>query len=492
MGLGMNLALWLERTAARDGARPALFSGTQAVATYAEFYERARGVAGWLREQKVMPGDRVAIYMPNCPDYLILLWGVWCAGAVAVPINAKLHPREACFILDNAEARLVFVDAALAEPSQKALDEACQVVCHVPQAEAVANPEPRRAEDLAWLFYTSGTTGKPKGVMITFGMLMAMALSYTADVDQISPDDCAIYAAPLSHGAGLYNIMHVQHGCRHVCPVSAGFDAAEVFDLAARFGRAHMFAAPTMVTRMTAAAKAAGRNGQGLRTVVYAGGPMYLPDILEARAVFGDIFVQIYGQGECPMAITALLRADVAGADMARLASVGRAQSCVEVAVVDQNGVSCAVGDVGEIAVRGAAVMPGYWRNPQATASTLINGWLHTGDVGTLDAAGYLTLLDRSKDVIITGGSNVYPSEVEQVLLQHAEVSEVSVIGRQHPDWGEEVVACIVGTASEAELDALCRAQIARFKTPKAYVRLDALPKNNYGKVLKTELRRLV
>ncbi|MEM8578719.1 MAG: AMP-binding protein [Pseudomonadota bacterium] len=472
----MNLGLWLARIAAAEGQRPALFRGTELVADYAAFAGRAAGVAGWLAAQGVGPGDRVALYRLNDPEWLILFYGIWYAGAVAVPINAKLHAREAAWIIEDAQASVTFAGGTQAE-GLRALGAA--PLEEVPEGPPLG-PLARGAEDLAWLFYTSGTTGRPKGVMITHGMLHAMAHSYFADVDAVTGADTALYAAPLSHGAGLYNLMHVLKGARHVCPASQGFDPAEIFALAGHHGRVHMFAAPTMVTRMTAHGTGA---VAGLRTIVYAGGPMYLEDILAARARFGDIFVQIYGQGECPMAITALPRADVAGDDMARLASVGRAQSCVEVRV------DAAPGQPGEILVRGAAVMPGYWRNPAATAETIRDGWLYTGDVGVLDAAGYLTLHDRAKDLIITGGSNVYPREVEEALLRAPGVTEVAVVGRPHPDWGEEVVAFIVGTAEAGALDAFCRDQIARFKAPKAYLHLDALPKNNYGKVLKTDLR---
>ena len=206
--------------------------------------------------------------------------------------------------------------------------------------------------------------------------------------------------------------------------------------------------------------------------------------------------MQIYGQGECPMGITALSRAEVADRShpdwQARLSSVGRAQAAVELRIADAEGQPLPPGAQGEILVRGATVMPGYWRNAEATARTLKEGWLHTGDIGRLDAAGYLTLLDRSKDVIITGGSNVYPREVEEVLLTHPGVQEVSVVGRPHPEWGEEIVAFLVGEAEAAELEALCLDRIARFKRPKEYRRLAELPKNNYGKVLKTELRKLL
>lgn len=501
-GMQMNLAHWLARRAALDTGRPALFAGRDAVADYGDFDARARAVAGWLHARGVMPGDRVALFMKNVPEYLIVFYGIWYAGAAVVPINAKLHGREAAFILADSGTDHVFATQDLAEALTEA-EVACQITVVPGQAfDAVLAGPPvtqiahRGSGDLAWLFYTSGTTGKPKGVMMTHGMLMAMALCYEADADQVHASDAALYAAPLSHGAGIYNLMHVRVGARHVFPPSGGFDEAEIFDLAAYFGDVHMFAAPTMVKRLTESAREADQRGTGLRTVVYAGGPMYTADIIAAVDHFGPIFVQIYGQGECPMGITVLPRGDVADRDhprwRARLASVGHAQSAVEVRIGDASGAPLPPGEHGEIMVRGQTVMPGYWNNPDATAKTLKDGWLLTGDMGFLDADGYVTMQDRSKDLIITGGSNVYPREVEEVLLQHPGVREVSVVGRPHPEWGEDVVAFIVGEASDAQLDALCLENIARFKRPKAYLRIGELPKNNYGKVLKTELRGML
>lgn len=496
----MNIASWLASTARIDAERQALFMGTECVATYGTFFETAKRVAGWLNEQGIGPGDRVGLFMKNLPEYLMAQYGVWALGAVVVPINAKLHGREAAWILENAGASLCFTSDALHDALSAVTDVAC---CNVNSADwdvvLRASPLPelvhRLPSDLAWLFYTSGTTGRPKGVMITHRMLQAMALSYFTDVDDVTREDSALYAAPLSHGAGIYNLMHVLKGARHVMPPSGGFDEAEIFDLARHHGRVHMFCAPTMVKRMTDVARATEENGEGLRTIVYGGGPMYVADIVEAVDHFGPIFVQIYGQGECPMCITALSRADVTDRDHpnweARLASVGRAQSVVEVAIGNEAGEPLAAGEVGEIMVRGDAVMPGYWRNTEATDKTIVNGWLMTGDMGTLDAEGYLTLKDRSKDMIISGGTNIYPREVEEALLLHPSVREVSVIGRPHPEWGEDVVAFVVpnGELDSAALDAHCLDQIARFKRPKAYFTVSELPKNNYGKVLKTELR---
>ena len=498
----MNIGLWLQRQALANPSRPALFLGPDMVADYAGFHQRAMCVAGWLVAQGVRPGDRVAIFMKNTPEYLIVLYGIWYAGAASVPVNAKLHGREAAYIVENAQAVLTFASPGLSDALGDALgDHRCidvgsarfgEVQAHDP----VKAPVARAADDLAWLFYTSGTTGRPKGVIITHRMLMDVSLTYQTDVDVAGPGDAVIYAAPMSHAAGFYNMLHVRQGARHVCPVAAGFDEAEIFSLARHFRQVHMFAAPTMLRRMTEIAKATGETGEGLRSVVYGGGPMYQADIVEAVNHFGPVFIQIFGQGECPMGITALSRHDVADRShprwQERLASVGRAQSSVEVQIGDDQGNPLPVGSLGEIMVRGDVVMPGYWRNDAATAKTVINGWLMTGDVGFMDEDGYVTLQDRSKDMIITGGTNVYPREVEEVLLTHADVREASVVGRAHSEWGEEVVAFIVGEADEKVLDQLCLDSIARFKRPKEYIFLNDLPKSNYGKVLKTELRKML
>jgi long-chain acyl-CoA synthetase len=222
---------------------------------------------------------------------------------------------------------------------------------------------------------------------------------------------------------------------------------------------------------------------------------MYVEDALAALDRFGPRLAQIYGQGESPMTISTLSKEDIANREhphwRKRLGSAGRPYACVDVMVADADDRPVAPGDMGEILCRGDVVMPGYWRNEEATAATLRGGWLHTGDVGAFDAEGYLHLKDRSKDLIISGGSNIYPREVEEVLLTHPAVREVSVIGRPDREWGEVVVAYVVGEAEGAALDALCLARIARFKRPKDYVFVPTLPKNNYGKILKTELRAL-
>lgn len=502
----MNLAIWLERTARHYPRSEALFVGTRCVADYARFHAAVCALAGGLRDDYgVLPGDRVALFLPNCTAYLELLYAIWHAGAVAVPINAKLHVKEADWIIDNAGAKLVFVASDSADrltSLRQSRDYAVMAVgsdeyatlCRAPELADSVN---RASTDLAWLFYTSGTTGKPKGVMLSHGNLAAMALTYFADIDTVGRDDAMIYAAPMSHGAGLYNFMFVMKGARHVVPASGGFDPAELAALLKETGGAVLFAAPTMVRRLVQHGRQNGYDGAGLKTVLYGGGPMYLADILEAVALFGPRFVQIYGQGESPMTITALSKDLIAAKDhpvwQKRLTTVGCAQSSVEIRILDDAGRECQTDCIGEIHVRGPTVMQGYWKNPAASKAALQGGWLATGDLGAMDKDGFLTLHDRSKDVIISGGTNIYPREVEEALLLHPDVEQVSIVGAPHPDWGEQVVAFVVRTegakAETAKLDAHCIANIARFKRPKHYVFVEDLPKNAYGKVLKTQLR---
>lgn len=502
----MNVAEWLARSGRRYPGNPALFSGEKQLSDYQGFARCAAAIGTGLRgHYGIAPGDRVAIFAKNTPAYLEAMFGAWFAGAAIVPINAKLHPKEAAYIIENSGASLVLSTAplgadltgALADREHRLIDLEGAEFQALRQSAPLDAPVERASSDMAWLFYTSGTTGRPKGVMISHGNMQAMVASYFADVDAVYATDAALYAAPLSHGAGLYCIQHVLKAARHVVPVSGGFDPEEIFTLARSLGDIHMFAAPTMVKRLVAAARERGETGEGIRTIVYGGGPMYFSDIVEAVEVLGPRLCQIYGQGESPMTITALDRASVA--DRAhpgwreRLASVGTAQSSVEVRIADETGVSVPTGETGEILVRGAPVMQGYWRDPEATASALRDGWLWTGDMGVLDADGFLTLKDRSKDVIISGGANVYPREVEEALLSHAGVREVSVIGVPDPEWGESILAYVVAEPDAypdaAELDRHCLDLIARFKRPKAYRFVSELPKNNYGKVLKTELR---
>ncbi|MFO7856780.1 MAG: AMP-binding protein [Paracoccaceae bacterium] len=503
----MNLAEWLLRTAKLRPEAPALLRGLRTEADYATFATRAAGIGGALTARGIAPGERVAIFMANRTEYLEALYGCFWAGVCAVPINVKLHPKEAAWICGDAGARLALISDDPGAPLEAEAGIPCLSVdspdwARLRAGEGRSRPVPLDGDALAWLFYTSGTTGRPKGVMLSHGNVVAASLCYPLDVDEIREGDCALYAAPASHGAGFYAHVHVRAGQRHCFPESGGFDPGEILELAPALsgvGRdsVSFFAAPTMVRRLTDAARSAGVTGEGIRTIVYGGGPMYVADLLDAIEAMGPRFVQIYGQGEAPMCISSLPRGLVMDRThpewRERLASVGVAQSCAEVKIGDEAGRERPLGETGEIMVRGPQVMRGYWGNPEATAATLQDGWLRTGDVGRMDADGFLWLTDRSKDMIVTGGSNVYPREVEEAILEHPDVLEASVIGRASAEWGEEIVAFVAmrpGAAFDPRtLDAWCLERIARFKRPKLWRALPELPKNAYGKILKTELR---
>ncbi len=503
----MSIARLLHATARSFADNPALSFGDRRIHSYGSLQQTAVRMATGLRALPgLKPGDRIGMAMKNCPQYIELMWACWHAGLCAVPMNAKLHAREIAFILENCGVQYCFVDADIASAMAPIASDipGLRRIIDVDSADfAALRKHDAMALEIvpgnqpAWLFYTSGTTGKPKGATLTHASLLAMVIRYYADVDYLTSADSMIHAAPLSHATGLYAIPHIAKGSHHVIPDSQGFDVAEMFDLIGLYPSCTFFTAPTMLTRMVNDSASAKVKVENIRTIFYGGAPMYLEDLKRALATFGPRMWQGYGQGETPNTISCLSKEMHADSKHPRyeqrLASVGIPRTGVEVRVVDPDGRDLPPGEIGEVICRSDVTMSGYWNNPTANATSLRDGWLHTGDLAAFDEEGFLTLKDRSKDMIISGGSNIYPREVEEVLLLHPDVLEVSVVGRPHADWGEEVVAFVVPRPgrdlSNATLEQVCLDNIARFKRPKEYVHVEALPKNNYGKVLKTELR---
>jgi acyl-CoA synthetase (AMP-forming)/AMP-acid ligase II len=491
----VNLALLLLGAARRLPDQPAIAVGDRALLSYGDLsYRVARLAAGMVSKFELKPGDRVALAMKNCPEYWEVLFACWHAGLAAVPMNAKLHPKEFEYILGNSGAKVCFVTPDL-ESALSSFDRVVSVSspqCRNIRAEP-QQPHDSKPDDPAWLFYTSGTTGVPKGATLTHRNILFASQAYIDDIDKLGPQDAILHPAPLSHGSGLYGVPHFAAGAVNVIPESGGFDAEEIFDLMDRWPNSSLFAAPTMIVRLLASPAA--RNPAGLKTITYGGAPMYVADALRAIELFGPRLYQLFGQGESPMTITGLPQEF--HKNRSKLETCGYARTGVEVKIFDAEDRELPSGESGEIVTRSDCVMAGYWRNPEATTKALRGGWLHTGDVGSLDRQGFLTIRDRSKDLIISGGSNIYPREVEEVLLRHPAVAECSVVGRPHREWGEDVVAFVVlnrnvPKVEAKELDDLCLANIARFKRPKDYRFVDSLPKNNYGKVLKTELREVL
>jgi len=476
--------------------------------TYREFDEQVSRIAGSLLQRKgCARGDRVGIWMENCLEFLPVLYGIWRAGMVAVPINNKLHPKELAWILENAGAGLCVVSPDLGHKlseltSGTPLPEI--VTTGTPAYDGLlagpaASAEPPRPTDPAWLFYTSGTTGRPKGAVLTHRNLLFMTHAYYADIDFLGADDTILHAAPMSHGSGLYGLAFVSKGAANVI-VPGSFEPEQIYEAIAKYTDVSMFAAPTMVSRLINHPLAGTVDTRNLKTIVYGGAAMYVADLKRALALYGPKLYQVYGQGESPMTIAGLSKACHADPGHprfdTRLGSAGYPRTGCSVRVVDEAGRDVPAGEIGEIITQSDCIMDGYWKNPEANAKSLRDGWLWTGDLGSLDADGLLSIKDRSKDMIISGGSNIYPREIEEVLLTHADVLECAVVSRPHADWGEEVIAFVVprpgARIDAADLDRLCLDNIARFKRPKGYRIVASLPKNNYGKILKTELRDLL
>ena len=502
----MNLAVFLDRARRLQPSRPAVALGEKVLANYEQLGEKTARLASAIsRFAGYTQGVRVALLMENTPAYIEALFACWHAGCVAVPINSKLHPKESAHILSESNCLICFATAATARQLKSHIPASLKCVIDVESAQyaemLTEDEAPLKScdpGDPAWIFYTSGTTGNPKGAVLTHENLAAMSACYFMDIDPRGPWEAILHVAPMSHGSGLYAIPFVMRAGCHVIPKTKSFDADQVFSLSARWKNSVLFAAPTMVKRMVAAGWQ--KPAESPRLIIYGGGPMYISDCKDAIKLFGaERLVQLYGQGESPMAITCLPPRLHTGAESAilsaNLGSVGTAQSLVQVMVADERGMRIAPGEVGEVLVKGPTVMKGYLNDPIATNAAIRDGWLRTGDYGTMDQRGFLTLMDRRHDLIISGGTNIYPREVEETLIKHEKIAEVAVIGRPDKEWGERVVAYLVcedkASLTADSLNNFCLSSMARFKRPREYRLVNSLPKNSYGKVLKTAIRQL-
>jgi acyl-CoA synthetase (AMP-forming)/AMP-acid ligase II len=479
--------------------------------TYEQIDARASAFASSLAAAGVQPGDRVVLLQHNGPALLETLFAVLKAGAVAVPVNARLHPLEYAYVIEHCDAAAVVfgpsfaagLDSTGACRGRRAVVTADGLPWAAAMEDWIRSGNPafadveRTPDDLAWLFYTSGTTGRPKGAMITHGNLRFMCDQYPSEVRQVSPGEVCLHVAPLTHAGGLWALALTEAGAQHLLTETASFDPDAVLALVERSRAAQVvFMAPTMLTMLLDTPGIDRYDTSSLQLVGYGGSPAYSSELQRAVARFGPVFCQIYGQGECPMTITMLAPEEHAEGRPRRaevLTSAGKRREGIEVAVLGPDDAVLPAGAVGEVGVRGPVVMRGYWRDDDATSAAFANGWYHTGDIGRFDDDGYLYLLDRVKDLIITGGSNVYGREVEDVLLLHPGVVEAAVIGVPDRVWGEVVTALVVGrdgrAPAVADLEALCAERLAGYKKPRRWEFVGSLPKNGYGKVLKRELR---
>lgn len=480
--------------------------------TYAELNKRTDAFAKALKNLGIEKGDRIGILQKNSHCFLETFFACFKIGACAIPMNFRLHPDEVAYHLNDARASAIVFSGDFKEGVQGIKGKTSHTrhhICLQNPLEGQLDYEQMLSEnetsedqtvevaddDLAWLFYTSGTTGKPKGAMLTHANLVATSVGWCADLMHLEPEDVAMQAAPLSHGGGIHAIAVVAKAGNNV--ILDGWKPKEVMACIEKYQVTNTWAVPTMIKMLITDPELEKYDLSSLKWVVYGGSPMYVEDLKTAIRRIGPVFVQIFGQGESPMTGTFMRKQDhvIDGGPEAeqRLLSAGIARTDMEVKILDENGREVPYGEKGEIALKGPAVMKGYWERPEETEKTLKNGWLHTGDVGYMDQNGYMYIVDRYKDLIISGGANVYPRELEEVIIKHPAVQEVAVIGVPDEFWGESVKACITlqpgKTATAEEIISFCAERMASYKKPKSVDFIEALPKSNYGKVLKRTLR---
>ena len=512
-----TLAGVYESALRRYADRPAVQFRDRTV-SYGELRERSAAFGAAMADAYESE-TRVALLTSNRPAYAVADLGLARAGLARVPLNDMLADDDVRYILDNADARAAVVGPSFADtlaavaPDLPALDTVVTVGEADPetapagggsglaeQATTVAFPELLSRHDgavpetdpgpdqLAAVFHTGGTTGEPKGVRHTQRTLALNAQAHALELD-IRPDERLLLTTPLAHSAGLVLAGALAQGA--CTTVTQGFAADEALGLIADRGISWTFAVPTMIYRLLDELAAGEYDVSSLETLVYGAAPMKPERLQEGLARLGDVFIQLYGQYETPDLITVLGRAAHDPDDERRLSSCGRPASMAEVRVVDGDGNDCPPGEAGEILARAAYTMEGYHDLPEVTAETMTDGWVHTGDIGEFDEEGYLYILDREADVIVTGGMNVYSVAVENVVQAHPDVDNVAVIGVPDDEWGEAVLAVVVpdGDLDTDALNGFCRDRLADYQRPKRYETREELPTTPYGKLDKKALR---
>jgi long-chain acyl-CoA synthetase len=484
--------------------------------TFDELNTRVNRLANGLLQLGIRKGDRVGMLLRNCCEFIEIDFALSKTGMVRVPLNARLTGRDHEYMLNDSGANTLIFGEEFTEivqtikPNLKTVKEFIRVsqgllkenVLDALDYENLIIKSPPdeplgeiNEEDLHTLFYTSGTTGKPKGAMLTQKSWANVTINLFMDYGPITEEDVILNTQPLSHGAGFFVLPYFIKGATNV--LIPEFKPSLVFETIEREKVTVLKLVPSMLYQLMGSPEKTQYNLSSLHSIIYGGSPIAVPRLIEAIQFFGKKLVQLYGQAEAPMCISTLSKRDhiIEGADevVKRLSSAGKPCVNVEVRIVDENGRDVQPGEVGEVIVRGYHIMKGYWNLPEATAEVLRDGWVYTGDLGYFDSKGYIFLVDRKRDVIISGAFNVYPKEIEDVIVTHPKVKEVAVIGVPDEKWGEAVKAVVVpkeGTQiSEQEIIDYCRDRMASLKKPKTVDFVKELPRNPYGKVLKTLLR---
>ena len=499
-----NLASLLAATARRLPDAPGLIQGER-VWTWSAIEAAVGALAAGLRDRFGLgPGDRLLVQAPNGPEMFLIVWACWRLGAVWVPANMRGTPADLAHMADHGGARGLichtdFPDHARIPGDSLAFrlsvggegpDDLGSLMRDFLGQDVPLAPVGR--DDPAWLFFTSGSTGRPKAAVLTHGQLGFVITNMLADLmPGLSERDASLVVAPLSHGAGVHAFAQVARGTPSVLTERPGLDPAEVWALVERHRITNLFTVPTLLNRLVEHPDAQRRDHASLRHVIYAGAPMYLADQARALEVLGPVLVQYYGLGEVTGCITVLRPEDHGRPE--HEGSCGIPRSGMQIEVQGPDGHALPPGATGEVCVAGGAVFAGYWQDPEANARAFRNGWFRTGDLGHIDARGYLHLTGRASDMYISGGSNIYPREIEEALLLLPGIAEACVFGMPDPKWGESGVAVLVAADGRAlDLAAVAAAlatRIARYKIPKTIVQWEALPRSGYGKVTKKDVR---
>jgi fatty-acyl-CoA synthase len=502
----MNLCHLLTESARRDPDGLAVVWGDAQI-TWAELEARACALAHALAHRfGVQKGDRILVQSANCTQMIEAMFACWRVGAVWVPANFRQSPSEVAWLAEAAQCRGLICGAQFPEHAA-----ACKVDFSIAigaadfapdhdalVAEHLGQTVPQVAvnrDDPCWFFFTSGTTGRPKAAVLTHGQMAFVITNHLCDLmPATGPDDASIVVAPLSHGAGIHLLSQVAHGVKTILPAGASFDPAEIWALVERWRVTNAFTVPTIVKLLTEHPAVDLHDHSSLRYVIYAGAPMYRADQVHALRKLGPVLVQYFGLGEVTGNITVLPPALHFTDDATmRIGTCGFARTGMQVQIQNSAGEEVAAGETGEIAVIGPAVFAGYFNNPDANAKSFRNGWFLTGDLGHMDAQGFVYLTGRASDMYISGGSNIYPREVEEKLLLHPDVSEVAVLGVPDALWGEVGMAvCVPVAGVTLDTDALgawLAPQIARYKMPRYWAVWDGLPKSAYGKITKKMIR---
>lgn len=487
-------ASWLVRRAERTPDRLALVAGGDRL-TFADLLAEARRVAAQMQAAGAGPGDRVALWMDNGAAFVAAFWALSLFGATAVPMNTRLGPEEARWQLDDVRPVLLCHDASLSERSRDSAPQGLSLLAvgatgrrsddGVPASSAPPVPPIPSEDAVAGIVYTSGTTGRPKGALVTYANLWHGAVGQAMTLGA-SPDDRWLACLPLFHVSGLAMLTRsVLYGAALF--VHERFDAARVNADIDREGITALSVVANVLSRLLD--ERAGRPyPASLRLVLAGGGPVPL-GLLERCRDLGVPVATTYGLTETASQAATLAPWEVP----MRLGSAGKALFATDVRVVREDGSEAAAGEAGEILVCGPTVTPGYFERSDATACALAGGWLHTGDVGWLDGEGYLYVADRRDDLVVTGGENVYPAEVEEVLMRHPDVEEAAVVGVSDAEWGQAVTAAVVARAGRSPapdaLRAFCAAHLAGYKVPRRIRLVEALPRTASGKLLRRRVR---